>query len=109
MSYLNSSLIALPIISISVFVYYRALLFVGENIELKWLSSIVQLFIWLVYAACILFLLFWFTAEFASKGGESQLSFWIPFLMIIAVFFVSAFFAYKLYKPRMDAAGIRFK
>ena len=76
---------------------------------MKWLKSLILLFIYLVYAACILLLILWSVIGFAPKSGDSESWYWVPFVAVMIVFFVSAIFVYKRYKPRLEAAGIKFK
>ena len=103
MSILIQSLILLPIISLSVFVYYRTLVWIGETIRVKWFRTTMMLILYIAF--CVWYML---GIILSLEVFYSSFGFWIPFLITNIVFFVSAIFPYKRYKLRLNAVGIFF-
>ena len=78
----------------------------GENMQLKWLRTIMILILYLVTAfgwiGWTLFLV-----HLTSTPDAPD--FFVQFVMSAAVFIIGAVISYRRYKPRLDAVGITFR
>ena len=98
-------LLLLPTVLLGVFLYYRGLVWLGENIQREWLRTI------LVFIFYLLTIFFWLTGTFLLiilTSPPSAPDFLTQMLMSTAVFIAGAILFYKRYKIRLDASGIFF-
>ena len=104
-------LILLLLTPLVVFLYYRTLVFIGENIEPKLFS--VSLII-LAYLGCVIWFIGGmvvsaFAAQAASNDADASGAFIVAFTAYMIFFLGSAYLAFKKYKPRLEKVNIFFR
>ena len=106
MPILKYFLILSPTVLLGVFLYYRGLVWLGENIRLDWLKTIIIIILHLITSFG--WLVWTFTLIQITSEPEAP-DFFIQFIMSAAIFMTGAVLSYKKYKPRLDAVGISFR